>query len=138
MSWLYLIIMKHPMKRQINFMMDKDIYHWPVLNRMCRKGETIPISSKASKDAFQEAHKRLRDGKMVAIYPEGGITKDGELGKFYRGYEMIPQNYDGVIVPFYIEGVFGSMFSKHKPHKKKSFFKRRDINEGGITNYRGS
>jgi len=94
---------------------------------MFRKGETIPLSPRASKDAFKEAHKRLTNGKMVAIYPEGGISRDGELGKFYRGYEMIPQNYDGVIIPFYIDGVFGSMFSKHKPHKKKSFFKRRNI-----------
>ena len=126
-SWLDWIILQLPMKRQINFLMDKDIYHWPFLNRMFTKGETIPLSSKASKDAFKEAHKRLSDGKMVAIYPEGGISKDGELGKFYRGYEMIPQNYDGVIVPFYIDGIFGSMFSKHKPHTKKSFFKRRNI-----------
>jgi acyl-[acyl-carrier-protein]-phospholipid O-acyltransferase/long-chain-fatty-acid--[acyl-carrier-protein] ligase len=121
-SWLDWIILQLPMKRQINFMMDKDIYHWPFFNRLFKKGETIPLSPKASKDAFKEAHKRLSDGNMVAIYPEGGISKDGKLGKL-----MIPQNYDGVIVPFYIDGVFGSMFSKHKPHKKKSFFKRRDI-----------
>lgn len=126
-SWLDWIILQIPMKRKINFMMDKDIYDWPIFNAMFRKGESIPLSPRASKDAFKEAHIRLTDGKMVAIYPEGGISKDGELGKFYRGYEMIPQNYDGVIIPFYIDGVFGSLFSKHKPRNKKSFFKRRNI-----------
>jgi len=126
-SWLDWIILQLPLKRQINFMMDKEVYNWPLFNIMFKKGETIPLSPKASKDAFKEAHKRLTNGKMVAIYPEGGISRDGELGKFYRGYEMIPQNYDGVIVPFYIDGVFGSLFSKHKPLKKKSFFKRRKI-----------
>jgi len=126
-SWLDWIILQIPMKRKINFMMDKEIYHWPLLNAMFRKGETIPLSPRASKDAFKEAHTRLKDGKVVAIYPEGGISKDGELGTFYRGYEMITQNYDGVIIPFYIDGLFGSMFSKHKPHKKKNFFKRRDV-----------
>jgi len=110
-SWLDWIILQLPMKRRINFMMDKDIYHWPLFNRIFKKGETIPLSSRASKDAFKEAHTRLIDGKMVAIYPEGGITKDGELGKFYRGYEIIPQNYDGVIVPFYIEGVLQGILS---------------------------
>lgn len=126
-SWLDWIILQLPMKRQINFLMDKDIYHWPVFNIFFKKGEAIPVSPKASKDAFKEAHNRLLNGKMVALYPEGEITTDGELGKFYRGYELIPQNYDGVIIPFYIDGLFGSMFSKHKPSNKKSFFKRRKI-----------
>ncbi len=126
-SWLDWIILQLPMKRQINFLMDKDIYNWPVFNSVFKKGEAIPVSPKASKDAFKEAHKRLVNGKIVAMYPEGEITTDGELGRFYRGYELIPQNYDGVIVPFYIDGAFGSMFSKHKPHNKKSFFKRRNI-----------
>ncbi|MCD6190984.1 MAG: 1-acyl-sn-glycerol-3-phosphate acyltransferase [Sulfurimonas sp.] len=126
-SWLDWIILQLPMKRQINFLMDKDIYNWPIFNSVFKKGEAIPISPKASKDAFKEAHKRLVNGKMVALYPEGEITTDGELGRFYRGYELIPQNYDGVIVPFYIDGLFGSMFSKHRPKKKKSFFKRRNV-----------
>jgi len=126
-SWLDWIILQIPMKRKISFMMDKDIYHWPFFNALFKKGDTIPVSPRASKDAFKEAHTRLTEGKMVAIYPEGEISKDGELGRFYRGYEMIPQNYDGVIIPFYIDGVFGSMFSKHKPRSKKSFFKRRKI-----------
>ncbi len=126
-SWLDWIILQIPMKRPISFMMDKEIYNWPILNAIFKKGESIPLSPRASKDAFAEAHKRLLDGKMVAIYPEGGISKDGKLGTFYRGYEMIPQNYDGVIVPFYIDGVFGSIFSKYKAKKKKGFLKRRDI-----------
>ncbi len=127
-SWLDWIIIQLPMKRQINFLMDKDIYYWPVFHSIFKLGEAIPVSSKASKDAFKEAHNRLERGKMVALYPEGGISKNGELGKFYRGYELIPQNYDGVIVPYFIDGVFGSMFSKHKPKNKKSFLKRRKIN----------
>ncbi len=126
-SWLDWIILQIPMKKQINFMMDKDIYNWPIFHTVFKKGEAIPVSPKAAKDAFKEAHKRLDKGKMVAIYPEGAITSDGELGRFFRGYELIPQNYDGVIVPFYIDGVFGSMFSRHKPRDKKSFFKRRKV-----------
>ncbi len=126
-SWLDWIILQIPMKKQINFMMDKDIYNWPIFHTVFKKGEAIPVSPKAAKDAFKEAHNRLEKGKMVAIYPEGAITSDGELGRFFRGYELIPQNYDGVIVPFYIDGVFGSMFSRHKPRDKKSFFKRRKV-----------
>lgn len=126
-SWLDWIILQVPIKRSINYMMDKDIYHWRGFNHLFRIGEAIPISPRASKDAFKEAHKRLEDSKIVAIFPEGGITHDGKLGKFYKGYELISVNYEGVIIPFFIDGVFGSMFSRYKPKRKKSFFRRRQI-----------
>ncbi|MDQ7062253.1 MAG: 1-acyl-sn-glycerol-3-phosphate acyltransferase [Sulfurimonas sp.] len=126
-SWLDWIILQIPLRRPINFMMDKDIYHWKGFNYVFRTGEAIPVSPKASKDAFKEAHRRLTDSKVVGIFPEGSISQDGELGKFFKGYELIAKDYDGVIVPFYIDGVFGSMFSKYKPKNKKSFFRRRKI-----------
>ncbi|MBU4025380.1 MFS transporter [bacterium] len=126
-SWLDWIILQLPHEKRINFMMDKEIYHWKFFHPIFKKGEVIPVSAKASKDAFKEAYRRLRHNKMVALYPEGGISQDGTLGTFYRGYELIPQNYDGVIVPFYIDGVFGSIFSKYKKKNSKKFFKRREI-----------
>jgi len=126
-SWLDWILIQLPIDRKINFMMDKDIYHWRVFHHVFKLGEAIPVSPKASKDAFKEAHRRLKSGKIVGIYPEGEITKNGELGKFYKGYELIPQDYNGVIVPFFIDGVFGSSFSKYKGTAKRELFKRRKI-----------
>ena len=126
-SWLDWIIIQLPIKRRINFLMDKSIYNWKVFHIFFKKGEAIPVSPKASKDAFKEAHKRLLDAKPVALYPEGEISADGKLGKFYRGYELIPTDYEGVIIPYFIDGLFGSMFSKYKPSKRKNFFKRREI-----------
>lgn len=126
-SWLDWILLQLPLEKRINFMMDKEIYHWKFFHPVFKKGEVIPVSPKASKDAFKEASRRLQLNKMVALYPEGEISQDGTLGTFYRGYELIPQNYDGVIVPFYIDGVFGSLFSKYKKKNSKKFFRRREI-----------
>ncbi|WP_324170613.1 MFS transporter [Sulfurimonas sp.] len=126
-SWLDWVIVQLPLSRRINFLMDKDIYHWKFFHAFFKKGEAIPVSPKASKDAFKEAYKRLLDAKVVGIFPEGEISIDGKLGKFYRGYELISSDYKGVIVPYFIDGVFGSSFSKYKNKNKKSFFKRREI-----------
>lgn len=108
--------------------MDKDIYNWPIFHSIFKLGEAIPVSKNASKDTFNEVYKRVKKGNIVALFPEGEISKNGEIGKFYRGYELIPQDYNGVIVPFFISGMFGSLFSKYKPKDKKNFFKRREIN----------
>lgn len=126
-SWIDWIILQLSQERHINFLMDKNIYEWKFFNHVFKNGDVIPLSSRASKDAFKEASKRLQDGKIVAIYPEGTITRDGKLGKFYRGYEKIPQDYEGMIVPFYIDSaVFGSIFSR-VGSKGRNLFKRREI-----------
>ncbi|MGB3962628.1 MAG: MFS transporter [Sulfurimonas sp.] len=126
-SWLDWVILQLPFEKRINFMMDKGIHHWKFFRHFFTKGETIPVSKKASNEAFKEAFERLKRNNMVAVFPEGAISKDGELGTFYRGYELIPQNYDGVIVPFYINGIFGSLFSKYKKKTDKRFYKKREI-----------
>jgi len=123
-SWIDWAIIQIPLKRRVNFMIDKDIYNWKIFNKAAKKGEAIPVSPKASKDAFAEASQRLKNGKIVAIFPEGQITQDGKTGKFYKGYELISNDYDGKIVPFFIHGMNGSMFSRTREFK---LFKRREI-----------
>jgi len=126
-SWIDWILLQFPLDRKINYMMEKDIYYWKYFNYFAKKGEAIPVSKKGAKDALKEAGKRLQNKKIVGIFPEGGITDNGETKKFFRGYEMIPKDYEGSIVPFYIDGVFGSIFSRYKPKSKKSIFSRREI-----------
>jgi acyl-[acyl-carrier-protein]-phospholipid O-acyltransferase/long-chain-fatty-acid--[acyl-carrier-protein] ligase len=123
-SWIDWIILQIPLQRRINYMMDKEIYHWKFAHAIFKKGEAIPVSPKASKDALKEAYNRLKMGRIVAIFPEGEISKDSKLSKFHRGYELIKKDYDGCIVAFYIEGMAGSIFSRTK---KPKFFKRRKV-----------
>jgi acyl-[acyl-carrier-protein]-phospholipid O-acyltransferase/long-chain-fatty-acid--[acyl-carrier-protein] ligase len=126
-SWIDWLILQFPQERDINYMMEKDIYYGKALHPMFKKGEVIPLSSKASKDAFKEASKRLKSGRIVGIFPEGGIAKNKNLGKFYRGYELIDTDYEGVIIPTFIEGMDGSVFSRVPLKYKKSIFSRRNI-----------
>ena len=128
-SWIDWIILQLALKRKINYMMDKDIYHWKFLHAIFKKGEAIPLSPRAFKDAMREAYKRLQKKSIVAIFPEGEISHDGEIHEFHRGYELIKKDYDGVIVPFYINsGIFGSLFARYKPESaKRNLFKRRVV-----------
>ena len=128
-SWIDWILLQLPLERRINYMMDRDIYHWKCCHFFFEKGEAIPLSPHAFKDALKEAHRRLKEGRIVAIFPEGAISLDGELGEFHRGYELIEEDYDGVIIPFYIDrGIFTTLFSKYKvKNAKLNLFKRRVI-----------
>jgi len=126
-SWIDWMILQFPLEKPINYMMEKDIYYWKSLHPIFKKGEAIPLSPKASKDAFKEATERLRSGRVVGIFAEGGIAKDEKLGKFHRGYELIESDYEGVIIPIFIDGMDGSIFSRVANKHKKSIFSRRNI-----------
>jgi acyl-[acyl-carrier-protein]-phospholipid O-acyltransferase/long-chain-fatty-acid--[acyl-carrier-protein] ligase len=106
-------------------MMDKEIYYWKPFHGVLKKGEVIPLSPKAFKDAFKEAVKRLQKGNVVALFPEGEITKTCDLGTFKRGFELIEaSSWEGELVPFYIDGMQGSVFAKCNDGRKKPLFKR--------------
>lgn len=125
-SWIDWFVLQLPIERRIGYLIDKDIYSKKLLKPIFKLGSLIPISNRASKDSFIETSKRLKNGKIVAIFPEGEISKSSDVAKFYRGYQLI-QRDEAVIVPFYIDGIFGSLFARHKEGEKRCFFKKREI-----------
>ncbi|WP_304544117.1 MFS transporter [Sulfurimonas microaerophilic] len=127
-SWLDWAILQFPFRRKINYMMDKDIYSIKWLQPLLKKGEVIPLSSRAFKDAFKEASRRLKAKRVVAIFPEGAIARNTDITNFQKGFELIDGGYDGYVVPFFIDGMFGSKFAKNKkPNQHNGFFSRRTV-----------
>ncbi|QFR50453.1 MFS transporter [Sulfurimonas lithotrophica] len=126
-SWLDWLILQMPIKKRINFMMDKDIYNYKILTPVLKKGNVIPISSKSFKDSMIEASNRLKNSEIVALYPEGEISIDNNLSKFKSGYEKLDGGDDCLIVPYFIDGMFGSLFAKNKNNQHDSMLKRRVI-----------
>ena len=108
--------------RPIYFVMDHRIFKMPVLGWFFRLVKAIPIAPRAEdpimyEAAFEAAAKVLRNGDLLAIFPEGGITKDGELQIFKGGIMKILENAkrDGVdapVVPMALTNLWGSYFSR--------------------------
>lgn len=62
--------------------------------------------------AIKEARDGLKAGDSLCIFPEGGITRTGQIGTFEPGFLSILKGDANVpIVPVYLGGIFGSMFS---------------------------
>ncbi|MGH8833292.1 MAG: 1-acyl-sn-glycerol-3-phosphate acyltransferase, partial [Polaromonas sp.] len=108
--------------RPIYFVMDHRIFKMPVLGWLFRLAKAIPIAPRAEdpaayEAAFEAAAKVLRDGDLLAIFPEGGITKDGELQAFKGGIMKILENAerDGLsvpVIPMALTNLWGSFFSR--------------------------
>jgi acyl-[acyl-carrier-protein]-phospholipid O-acyltransferase/long-chain-fatty-acid--[acyl-carrier-protein] ligase len=61
--------------------------------------------------ALGEAREALRQDELVCIFPEGGITRSGQLLAFRRGVLKILDGAEAPIIPVYLDGLWGSIFS---------------------------
>ncbi|MGL6194515.1 MAG: 1-acyl-sn-glycerol-3-phosphate acyltransferase, partial [Thermoguttaceae bacterium] len=62
--------------------------------------------------AIKEAREGLKNGDFVGIFPEGGITRTGQIRAFEPGFLSILKGDENVpIIPVFIGGMYGSMFS---------------------------
>lgn len=105
--------------RSIHFVMERVIYNKWYLKWFFKLFHVIPISSDASKNSILTIKECLQKGQLVALFPEGFISRNGHLGKFHNGYELAIKDTDAVIIPFYIRGLWGSVTSLATSHYRK-------------------
>ena len=122
-SWIdwAVILMSSP--REIKFVMHKAIYDKWYFNWLLKMFNNIPISNVSSKTTIKTIAKELDAGNMIVLFPEGSITRNGHLGEFKKGFEMILRmtKTDVKVVNFYIRGLWESMFSRASKKFKKSY-----------------
>jgi 1-acyl-sn-glycerol-3-phosphate acyltransferase len=103
--------------RPIRFVMDHRIFRNRLLGWMFRLLKAIPIAPqkedpKVYEAAFEAAAQVLRDGDLLCIFPEGGITRDGSLGEFKGGVMKILERQPAPVVPLALHNLWGSFFSR--------------------------
>ena len=103
--------------RPIRFVMDHRIFALPVLGALFRLAGAIPIASRAEDPAiyergFAEAGRILEAGELLCIFPEGAITRDGELQPFRGGLMKILERHPVPVVPLALHNLWGSFFSR--------------------------
>ncbi|MBY4678448.1 acyl-[ACP]--phospholipid O-acyltransferase [Marinobacterium arenosum] len=111
-SWLDWAIVQLACPRHVTFVMERAIYERWYLKWFLDLYGVIPISSGNSRSAMQQINQRLNRGEVVCLFPEGAISHNGQLASFKRGFEWACEGADGVIVPFYLRGLWGSRFSR--------------------------
>lgn len=61
--------------------------------------------------ALRTAREALDNGELVCIFPEGGITRSGQLQPFKPGMMKILDGTNAPVIPVYLDGLWGSIFS---------------------------
>jgi 1-acyl-sn-glycerol-3-phosphate acyltransferase len=103
--------------RPIYFIMDHQIFKTPLLGWFFRLAGAIPIAPQREdpviyEQAFARARKVLDAGDLVCIFPEGGLTRDGQLGEFKGGVMKLLENNPVPVIPLALQNLWGSFFSR--------------------------
>ncbi|MEX1167472.1 MAG: MFS transporter, partial [Hydrogenophaga sp.] len=150
-SFVDAVLLMAASPRPIRFIMDHRIFKVPVLGWLFKLAKAIPIAPqkedpKAYEAAFEAAAQVLREGDLLAIFPEGGITQDGRLQAFKGGIMKILERAqaDGVdapVIPMALNNLWGSYFSRVEMLNgqqtamvrpfRRGFFSRVGLNVGG-------
>jgi len=116
-SFVDSLVIMYSAPRPVRFVMDYRIFRLPLLNYIFRHSGAIAIAP--AKDdpalmerAFAEVAAALANGELVAIFPEGGLTPDGELQPFRPGITRILATSPVPVVPLALSGLWGSFFSR--------------------------
>jgi acyl-[acyl-carrier-protein]-phospholipid O-acyltransferase / long-chain-fatty-acid--[acyl-carrier-protein] ligase len=78
-----------------------------------RLGRIIPLGTtrKSMAESIRLAREALQNGEIVCMFPEGEITRSGEMHEFRPGFLSILKETDAPVVPVYLGGLWGSIFS---------------------------
>ena len=72
---------------------------------------TIPVSSANALATTRRVVEALGRGDYVLIFPEGSISRTGQLMRLERGFELMARRAKVPVVPVAHDGLWGSMFS---------------------------
>ena len=101
--------------RPIRFIMFKGSYEHPLVKPFAKIMGVIPIASDQGPreliHSLRQATDALKEGELVCIFPEGQMTRIGQMLPFRRGMERIIKGVDVPIIPVNLDGVWGSIFS---------------------------
>ena len=105
--------------RFIRWMLWRPFYEAKWGNWFFRKFKAIPVSQTSGKDVIQSlrtAKAELAGGELVGIFPEGTLTRTGNLMPFRRGFERITDGTGGAIIPVWLDRFFETPFASPRGH----------------------
>ena len=116
-SYMDPIILAGSVRRPMRFVMWYKIFQMPLLNFVFRNMKAIPIAGaredkQVMDEAFEKVDAELAAGNIVCIFPEGAITRDGEIARFRPGIEQIIARRPVPVIPAALGRLWGGWLSR--------------------------
>jgi 1-acyl-sn-glycerol-3-phosphate acyltransferase len=102
-SYLDIPFLACGIKRNVDFIAKSELFRNRVFGWILKRLGTFPVKrGSIDRWAISEAIKRLGDGRVIVIYPEGARSKDGTLSDPKRGIGMLVALSGARVIPLYL------------------------------------
>ncbi len=101
--------------RPVHFMMHETFYRYPLLYPFVKWAGFIEVPAAKPKklhQLFLMTQELLRQGEIVCVFPEGGITRNGIMMNFRKGIaSILPPDVEVPVIPVRLGMLWGSIFT---------------------------
>ncbi|MFC4525026.1 MFS transporter [Dyella halodurans] len=129
-SFMDPLLLMANLRRPARFVMYYKIFNIPVLKFVFHTAKAIPIAGhkedpEVLQRAYDDVDAALADGELVCIFPEGGLTRDGDIAPFRQGVARILERRPVPVVPLALRGLWGSVWSRRDSMLHRARLPRR-------------
>ena len=116
-SYVDALVIGGSIRRPVRFVMYYKYFDWPLVRLLFRAAGVVPICSSREdpellQSAFEQIDKLLSMGEVICVFPEGQLTRTGELNEFRPGIMKIVSQHPVTVVPMALSGLWGTFFSR--------------------------
>jgi len=111
LSYVDAVVLQIASPRPLRFVVFAGFLKSPALRFLLRASGAIPVTANKPLKGIRLAAEAAKNGELVCVFPEGAISRTGQLMELKRGFSRIADIAQVPVVPAVLDGLWGSIYS---------------------------
>ena len=111
LSYVDVAVLQLACPRPLRFLGHQDLHAHTFFSWVFKIAGVIPVTADQPEAGAEQAVRALKAGELVCAFPEGGISRTGQLMRIKPGFDAIARAAGVLVIPAAIDGLWGSVFS---------------------------
>ncbi|HKB57746.1 MAG TPA: AMP-binding protein, partial [Lacunisphaera sp.] len=111
LSYVDAVVLQIASPRPLRFVAFAGLVKNPVMRFIFRASGVIPVTAGKPTKGIRMAADAIKKGELVCVFPEGAISRTGQLMELKRGFGLMAELAQAPVVPAVIDGLWGSIYS---------------------------